>query len=452
MPFNPRYINELKDFISFPTISSDSSKKKEIQKCAEWLAAHLQKTGLKKVKIFQTRLHPLVYAEYFVSPELPTVLYYGHYDVQPAVPLKQWKLQPFNPVVKGDYIYGRGTADDKGQLFIHIKAIEEVLKKSGTLPVNVKCIFEGEEEVGSPNLPDFIRTNKKYLKCDVAVVSDTKMLAVDQPAITYSLRGALNMEITLSGKNKELHSGSYGGMIYNPIKALAEIVSVLHDENNRVTIPGFYSDVSSPGSAERKYMAKVGPSNEMLLNETGADLSWGEKGFSNFEKTTIRPAIIITTIKGGYEGEGFKNVIPTSATVKMNVRLVPNQNPVKVQKLLMDYFTEMIPEGFEVKFNAASKAKPVLLSIRNPFVKAASESYKAAFGKCPVYLRSGGTIPVVNMFHDFLNAPTILMGFGLPSDNIHAPNENFHLPTFFKGIKTSRTFMKRVSVINNHNN
>jgi acetylornithine deacetylase/succinyl-diaminopimelate desuccinylase-like protein len=447
MSFNPRYISELKDFLSFPTVSSDSTKKKDIQRCAQWLATHLQKTGLKKVKIFQTRLHPLVYAEYTVSPELPTILFYGHYDVQPAIPLQKWKLEPFSPVVKGDYIYGRGTADDKGQLFIHIKAIEEVLKKTGKLPVNVKCLFEGEEEIGSPNLPDFIRRNKEYLKCDAAVVSDTKMLSMGQPAITYSLRGTLNMEITITGKNKELHSGSYGGMVYSPLQVLCEVVSKLYTEKSRISIPGFYADVENLTINEKKYMAKVGPSDERMLKEAGTDRNWGEEGYSNFEKITVRPAISITTIKGGYQGEGFKNVIPASASIKLNVRLVPNQNPLKIEKLLMNYFTEMVPRGFELKFNTASKAKPVLLSIKSPYIKAASESYKEVFGKSPVFLRSGGTIPVVNMFKDFLKAPTILMGFGLPSDNIHAPNENFHLPTFFKGIQTSISFMKNVSAI-----
>lgn len=449
MSFNPRYISELKDFISFPTISSDSSKKKDIQRCAEWLATHLKKTGLKKVKIFQTRLHPLVYAEYFFNPELPTVLFYGHYDVQPTLPLQQWKLEPFSPVVKGDYIYGRGSADDKGQMFIHVKAIEEVLRNSGKPPVNIKCIFEGEEEIGSPNLPDFIRKNKKYLECDVAVVSDTKMLSIDQPAITYSLRGALNMEISISGKNKELHSGSYGGMAYNPLQAMCEIISNLHDENNRVSIPGFYEDVTPLQLSEKKYMAKVGPSDDAMLKEAGTEKSWGEKKYSSFEKITVRPAISITTVKGGYQGEGFKNVIPTTSTIKLNVRLVPHQNPLKVEKMLINYFTGMLPEGFEIKFNTASKAKPVLLSINNPYIKAASASYKGVFGKSPVFLRSGGTIPVVNMFKDYLNATTILMGFGLPSDNIHAPNEKFHLPTFFKGIQTSKSFMKKVSSIKN---
>jgi acetylornithine deacetylase/succinyl-diaminopimelate desuccinylase-like protein len=445
MPTLQQYIAELREFISIPSVSAGPLMKGSVRQCAVWLATQLKNAGLKRVKVFETRLHPIVYADYLVDASLPTILFYGHYDVQPAEPLTDWLSEPFNPIIKGNYIVGRGASDDKSQLLVHVKAIEELILKNGAPPVNIKCLFEGEEEIGSPNLKAFITANKQLLACDAAVISDTNMAAANQPAVTYSLRGSLNLELTLHGQEKELHSGKYGGTVYNPIQALSEIISQFHQQDNRVAIPGFYDGIKQPGKAEKAYMSAYGPSNKALMAAAGTACQWGEAGHTAYERATIRPSLSITSVSAGYQGEGAKNSIPNAATAKINIRLVPGQQPARLEFLTRAFISEVTPPGFRVSIKASSPAMPVVLPTGNCFLKAAALAYETAFGVKPIFLRSGGTIPVVNMFKEILGAPTVLMGFALPSDNMHGPNEQFYLPNFIKGIQTSIHFMNNVS-------
>jgi len=438
-------IEELKEFLKFPSISSDSSKKKEVLNCANWLYRHLKKIGLENVQLFPTALHPIVYAEQISHPSYKTILFYGHYDVQPVAPLLKWKFPPFKPVIANNYIYARGASDDKGQLFTHVKAIELALKNKSSLKSNIKCLFEGEAEIGSTHLADFISRNQKLLRCDVAVLSDTKMLSADVPAITYSLRGSLNAEIIVMGPGKELHSGTFGGMIFNPADVLCQVVGKMHDPSGRIMIPGFYSDVVQLSEAERQFMKKSGPRDDSLLKDASSRASWGEKAFSNYEKTTTRPVISITGLQSGFTGEGTKNAIPTSASVKINMRLVKNQDPKKVAALFKSFARQYIPANVIYRIKFSSFTEPVEVSRTHPFILAAAQAYKTVFNHAPVFLRSGGSIPVVSMFTYKLKVPVILMGFALAGDNMHAPNEKFYLPNLFRAIKTSFLFTKNIA-------
>jgi len=440
-------IEELKQFLKFPSISSDSSKRSSVADCAKWLCAHLKKSGMQKVILYQTNLHPIVYAEYISQPSFKTILFYGHYDVQPVDPVSKWKYPPFDPIIIDHHILGRGASDDKGQMFVHIKAIEYLIQNKKPFGINIKCLFEGEEEIGSPNLADFINKNKKMLRCDAAVLSDTKMLSVNIPAITYSLRGALNAEISLRGQSKDLHSGTFGGMILNPANVLCRMIDKISDTNGRIMIPGFRSDVLLVNKQERLFMKRSGPADTVLLADAGSNFFWGEPGYSNYEKTTIRPSVTVTTMLAGFTGEGSKNAIPSEALVKLNMRLVPNQDPKKIVPLLNAFVKENIPNGFKYTVKYSSLVKPVEVSKTNIYMQAAANAYAKVFNRQPVFLRSGGTIPVVSQFTYELNIPVILMGFALVGDNMHAPNEKFYLPSLFRGICTSISFMKNVSSI-----
>src|SRR5215831_19465351 len=329
-----RFVAELKDFVRFPTISAQPQHAADLKRCAAWLADRLRQVGLRRVRVIPTPGHPIVYAEWLHAPEKPTVLVYGHYDVQPAEPFAEWRTPPFEPTVVGDDLFGRGACDDKGQMFAHVKAIESCLKTQGRLPVNAKCLFEGEEEIGSPNLKPFVERNRRRLAADVAVMSDTRMLAADQPALTYALRGGLSFELEVAGQQSDLHSGNFGGAAHNPLQALCEIVARLHDADRRIAIPGFYDRVRRWGGAEREFMAANGPSDEQILRDAKAELGWGELGYSLYERTTIRPSLSVTGVTGGYQGEGVKAVIPSSATAKLNFRLVPDQDPAEGERLL----------------------------------------------------------------------------------------------------------------------
>jgi acetylornithine deacetylase/succinyl-diaminopimelate desuccinylase-like protein len=439
-----RHVAELKEFIRFPTVSAQPQHADDLKRCARWLASQLQAVGLERVRVLATPRHPIVYADWLRAPGKPTVLIYGHYDVQPAEPLAEWRTPPFEPTVVGDDLFGRGACDDKGQMFAHVKAIEACLKTQGRLPVNVKCLFEGEEEIGSPNLKPFVERNRRLLAADVAVMSDTRMLAADQPALTYALRGGLSFELEVAGQKSDLHSGNFGGAAHNPLQALCEIIAKLHDADRRIAIPGFYDRVRRWGGAEREFMAANGPSDEQILRDAKAELGWGERGYSLYERTTIRPSLSVTGVTGGYQGEGVKAVIPSRATAKLNFRLVPDQDPAEIERLFRSHIARVTPPTVRTTVRSFLAARPALIDRRHPVMRAAARAYEHGFGASPVFLRSGGTIPIVNHFQELLGAPTALMGFALPDDRIHAPNEKFHLPNFYRGIATCIRFLAEV--------
>jgi acetylornithine deacetylase/succinyl-diaminopimelate desuccinylase-like protein len=439
-----RFLAELEDFIRFPSVSAQPKHADAVKQCAAWLADHLRQIGLEHVKIIPTRRHPLVYADWQHVPKRPTVLLYGHYDVQPPDPLHEWRSPPFEPIVRGNDLYGRGACDDKGQLFTHVKALESYLHTTGELPVNVKCLFEGEEEIGSPNLPSFLARNRDALAASVAVMSDMPILAPDRPAITYAMRGALSLELEVRGPERDLHSGIFGGAVHNPLQALCEIIARLHDADGSVAIPGFYDRVRRWSDEERAYMARFGPTDARILQDARAEKSGGEGGFTLYERTTIRPVLTLNGIVGGYQGPGPKAVIPARAVAKLSFRLVPDQDPHKIDHLFRQHIAHSTPPTVRSTIRTFFAAKPVLVNRRHPAIRAAVVAYRKGFGAMPVFLRSGGTIPVVNIFQDVLGIPTVLMGFALPDDRMHAPNEKFHLPNFYNGIATSTWFLAAV--------
>lgn len=431
-----RFVSELKEFLRFPSVSSQPERSTDVRKCAAWLARHLQSIGLDRVRIIPTRGNPLVYASWQRHKNLPTLLIYGHYDVLPGEPLAQWKTPPFTPTVKGPDIYGRGTADDKGQLFCHVKALEAYLR-SGNLPINVKCLFEGEEEIGSTHLLPFIERNRHALGADAAVISDTRMLGPGRPAVSYAQRGGLRAEIEVRGPRQELHSGTFGGAVLDPIQALCEMIAALHDDQGRITIPGFYDDVHNWSERERNYMARTGPSDKKILDDAKVEQPWGEVGYTLYERTTIRPSLGINGIAGGHYGPGVKGVIPTRAVAKLSFRLVPDQDPERVARIFREHIARITPSEVQSSVKTFSPVHSALIDRNHPAVRAAGFAYKKGFGAYPVFIRSGGSIPVVNAFQEHLGIPAVLMGFGLPDDRIHAPNEKFHLPNLYRGIETS---------------
>ncbi len=437
----PRFVDELKRFLRFPSVSSDPKRTADVRACAKWLAQHLKSIGLQRVRIIPTRGNPLVYASWQRAKNAPTLLVYGHYDVVPAEPLAQWQTPPFTPTVKGADLYARGASDDKGQLFCHLKALESYLRTARRLPLNVKCIFEGEEEIGSGNLFRFVESHREALRADAAVVSDTRMQGPGRPAINYAERGGLRAELRVHGPSRELHSGAFGGAVLNPIQALCEIVGKLHDERGRVAIPGFYDNVRDWPEAERAYMARVGPSDEAILRDAAVERGWGEHSYSAYERTTIRPALTLNGIAGGYAGKGVKGVIPSDAVAKLSFRLVPDQNPAKIAELFREHLAHIAPPAVECSLHMEAPTQPVTVDRRHPAVRTAALAYRKGFGAAPVFLRSGGSIPVASAFQETLGIPVVLMGFGLPDDRMHGPNEKFHLPNFFRGIETSIWYM-----------
>jgi acetylornithine deacetylase/succinyl-diaminopimelate desuccinylase-like protein len=439
--YRARFIHELMEFIRFPSISAQPEYNNDTRRCAEWLADHLKKIGLKRVAVISTRGHPIVYAEKCHAPGKPTVLIYGHYDVQPAESISEWYSSPFEPVIREGDLYGRGTSDDKGQLFVHVKALEAWLQSGQELPVNIKCLFEGEEEIGSPNLSAFMIANRQLLTADCAVISDTQIPATDQPAITYALRGLINFELEIIGQNQELHSGVLGGAIHNPLQALCEMIAQLHDQAGNIIIPGFYDRVRRWDRKERTYMKKVGPSDEKILQDAGATAGWGEHHYSLYERTTIRPSISVTAIHGGYQDSGFKASIATHALAKLNFRLVPDQDPQEINHIFRKYVAKITPPGLRTRIRSLASSRPVMIDRNHPAVIAAAHAYRHGFGTAPIFLRNGGTIPIVGLIQEILHLPVVLMGFGLPDDKIHGSNEKFHLPNFFNGIETSIRFL-----------
>jgi acetylornithine deacetylase/succinyl-diaminopimelate desuccinylase-like protein len=432
-----QFVSELKEFIRFPSVSSQPQHKDDIQRCARWLAGHLQRIGMARVRIIPTRGNPIVYATWLGAPGRPTLIIYGHYDVLPGEPLREWRTPPFTPIIENNNLRGRGAADDKGQLFSHIKALESYFQTSRALPVNVKCIFEGEEEIGSPNLHSLVARNRNALRAHAALISDTRMLAPDRPAISYAQRGGLRAEVEILGPPHELHSGAFGGAVHNPVLALCDIIAGLHDDQGRITIPGFYDDVREWSEKERDFMARSGPSDKEILRDAKVEQGWGESGYSLYERTTIRPDVGVNGIVGGHTGRGVKGVIPTRALAKISFRLVPDQNPQRIAKLFSDHIARVTPPTVRSNVRTMSPINAALVNRKHPAVRAAALAYKKGFGALPAFIRSGGSIPVVNTFQEILGIPAVLMGFGLPDDHIHGPNEKFHLPIFFKAIETS---------------
>ncbi len=436
-----RYLQELIDLLKIPTISADSNYAADVMKGAEKVAEFLRKAGAENVEICETAGHPIVYAEKMIDPTKPTVLVYGHYDVQPADPIELWTSPPFEPVIKNTEIhpegaiFARGACDDKGQMFMHIKAFESMLA-TGELPCNVKFMIEGEEEVGSANLGVFCKANKEKLKADIILVSDTGMLANDVPSITTGLRGLSYVEVEVTGSNRDLHSGLYGGCVANPINVLTKMIASLHDENNRITIPGFYADVIELSLEERAEMAKAPYNEEAYKKALDIDAVYGEKGYSTMERGSIRPTLDVNGIWGGYTGEGAKTVIASKAFAKISMRLVPNQDPEKITDLFQKHFESIAPAGVRVVVNPHHGGEPVVTPIDSIAYKSASKAYEKTFGKTPIPVRSGGSIPIIALFEKELGLKTIMMGFGLDSDAIHSPNEHYGLFNFYKGIET----------------
>ena len=436
-----RFLEELFELIRIPSISSKEENKGDMFRMAEAVKESLLKAGAEKAMVLKTDGHPVVYGEKFVNENLPTVLVYGHYDVQPAEPLELWKSQPFEPEVRDGKIYARGADDDKGQLFMHVKAFE-FMNSTGSLACNVKFMIEGEEEIGSPSLEKFCRENKEVLKADVILVSDTTMIASDIPSITVGLRGLSYLQVEVTGPNRDLHSGLYGGAVANPINILAKMISKLTDENNHITIPGFYSNVLEVSEKERAEMAKAPFNLEEYKKAIDVAEVDGEKGFSTIERTGIRPSLDVCGIWGGYTGEGAKTVLPSKAYAKISMRLVPNQDSKKVDHLFEEYFLSIAPNTVKVKVQSLHGGQGYVSPIDTPAYMAASKAVEETFGKKPIPTRSGGSIPIISTFEQVLGIKSILLGFGLESDAIHSPNENYPLFNFFRGIETIPSFYK----------
>jgi acetylornithine deacetylase/succinyl-diaminopimelate desuccinylase-like protein len=439
-----RFVAELKEFIRFPSISAQPQHAPDVRRCATWLASALRRAGMNDVRIIPTDRHPLIYGSWWCEERSPTVLIYGHYDVQPVDPLREWRSPPFQPTVRGDNIYGRGACDDKGQMFTHVKALEAYLQTGRALPVNVKCVFDGEEEIGSPNLLPFIERNKRALAADVAVMSDTRMLAANRPAINYSERGSLYLELEVQGPKHDLHSGNFGGAVHDPLQALCEIIAKLHNRDGTIAIPGIYERVRTWSERERTSMAQSGPSDAAILHDAQAEQGWGERGYSLYERLTLRPALTVNGIAGGYQGAGGKGVIPAHAVAKISFRLVPDQDPREVDRLFRAHIARITPRTVYSSIRTLSGSKPALINPDHPAIRAAAFAYRKGFGAAPVLLRSGGTIPVLDTLQRVLRVPTVLMGFALPDDHMHAPNEKFHLPNFFNGIATCIWFLAAI--------
>ncbi len=442
-----QFLNELLDLLRIPSISADPAYAKDVEKTAHLIAEQFTTLGLDKVEVCATKGHPIVYGEKIIDPALPTVLVYGHYDVQPADPIDLWTDPPFEPVIKkteihpDGAIFARGACDDKGQMFMHVKAVEAMMR-SGELPCNVKFMIEGEEEVGSDNLEEFALNNVERLKADIILVSDTGMLANDVPSVTTGLRGLSYVEVEVTGPNRDLHSGLYGGCVANPINILTKMIASLHDENNRITIPGFYDKVIELSNEERAEMAKAPFSHDAYCKALDIEDTYGEKGYSTMERGSIRPTLDVNGIWGGYIGEGAKTVIASKAYAKISMRLVPDQNPNEITKLFMDHFTSIAPKGTKVKVTPHHGGEAAVTPIDSIAYKAASIAYEETFGVKPIPVRSGGSIPIVAMFEKVLGLKTILMGFGLDSDAIHSPNEHYGLFNFYRGIETIPYFYK----------
>lgn len=438
---------ELTDFLRIPSVSAKSEHKADIERAARWVADHLRSAGFPVVELVPTALHPLVYAESLEAPGAPTVLFYGHYDVQPAEPLHLWTSPAFEPAVRGGNIYGRGTADDKGQVHIHLKALQALHEYAGKFPINVKVLIEGEEEVGSVSLWNYVQSHKQKLKADALVVSDTSMLGVGVPSITYGLRGLNYYQIELTGPAHDLHSGVYGGAVPNPLAILSELFSKLHDKNFRVAVPGFYDDVQMPTRTERKALNALPWSRKAFQQAVGAPGYNGEKGFTVVEQLWIRPTLELNGLWGGYQGEGAKTVIPSKAYAKFSTRLVPGQDPERIARLVEKQVRKLLPKTVHCKFEVLSTGKPWTAPYHAPIFQRAQSALQKGFNKKAVFIREGGSIPFVTQMHDTFKVPCVLIGFGLPDENAHAPDEHLNLENYFSGIKAIAYFYNDLATL-----
>ncbi|SEM21685.1 Acetylornithine deacetylase/Succinyl-diaminopimelate desuccinylase [bacterium A37T11] len=436
-----RFLDELFELLRFPSVSADPAFKNDVLNAAEFVAGKLRVAGAENVEVCPTAGNPIVYGEKITDPSKPTVLVYGHYDVQPADPLELWKTPPFEPTVRDGKIFARGACDDKGQFYMHVKAFE-LLQQLGELPTNIKFMIEGEEEVGSKNLGIFVKNNKERLKADVVLISDTSMISLDTPSLETGLRGLSYVEVEVTGPNRDLHSGVYGGAVANPATILAKLIASLHDEHNKVNIPGFYEDVVELTPSEREALNKA-PFNENEYKEDlGVNALWGEEGYTTIERTGIRPTLEVNGIWGGYIGEGAKTVLPSKASAKISMRLVPNQKSSVITELFKAHFERIAPPYVKVKVTPHHGGEPVVTPTDSIAYKAAVKAFSTAFGKDAIPTRGGGSIPIVALFEEELGIKTVLMGFGLDSDNLHSPNEKYDIANYYKGIETIPLFHK----------
>jgi len=437
------FLEGLKAFLRIPSISTLSENKPDIRRAAEFARNELGRAGMTAAELIEGEGNPLVYAEWLGAPGKPTILFYGHYDVQPADPLDEWKSPPFEPEVRGDNIYARGSCDDKGQVYIQIKAVESLLKTIGKLPVNVKFLLEGEEETGGEHIEAYVKTKPPRLKADAAVVCDTEMFAPELPTICVGLRGMVYYELFVQGADHDLHSGVYGGAAPNPMQAIAEIICALKDRNGRILVPGFYDEVAQPSEKERAAWARLPfDEKEYTEKEMGARELVGEAGVPLFERVWARPTVEVHGIRGGFTGEGAKTVIPARAVAKISTRLVAHQTVARSVERMQAAVKAACPRGVTAELKVLHSGEPSLTNPDNPFIHAAAQALQETFGKETVYIRSGGSIPIVGVFDRYLGVPSVMMGFGLPDDNLHAPNEKFHLPNFYRGIEAVARYLE----------
>jgi acetylornithine deacetylase/succinyl-diaminopimelate desuccinylase-like protein len=437
----PHYLDELFEFLRIPSVSAKKEHTEDCRKAALWLMEKLKLAGIMHMELVETEGNPIIYAEYFQDSSYPTVLVYGHYDVQPPEPMELWKSPPFEPEIRQERIYARGACDDKGQVYMHVKAIE-VLLKENVLKCNLKLLLEGEEEIGSNNLDKYVLANKEKLKADVVLISDTSLISNECPSITVGLRGLCYLEVEVTGPNRDLHSGIYGGAVPNPINVLCNMIASLHDNDNTITIPGFYDDVAILTENERQELAKVPFNLEDYKRSLDLQDIYGEKGYSTLERTSIRPTLDVNGIWGGYTGEGAKTVIPSKAFAKISMRLVPHQDPEKITQLFRQHFKAIAPPSVQIKVTPHHGGVPVVVSTNTNAYKAATGAFEKCWGKTPIASREGGSIPIVALFKHALGIDTLLMGFGLDEDAIHSPNESYGVFNFYKGIETIVAFYK----------
>lgn len=431
-----QHLTELKEYLRIPSVSSLSEHKQDVAKAAEWTAEALRQIGMQNVRILPTKGHPVVYGDWLQTEGKPTVLIYGHYDVQPVDPLHLWESPPFEPEIRDNKLYARGASDDKGQVFMHIKALEALLQTDGTLPVNVKFCIEGEEEIGSVHLDQFVEDNKELLAADVLVISDTTLYAKGKPAICYGLRGLCGMQIDVKGAKGDLHSGIYGGAVQNALHALVQLLDSMRNEEGEITVKGFYDKVQPLTEEERQAYASLPFDAEAYRQELGVPELFGEKGYTTLERTWVRPTLEVNGIYGGFQGEGIKTVLPAEAHAKITCRLVPDQDPQEISELIQQHIQAHTPPGVTVTTTLFDQGKPFVTPFDHPAIQAAGRAYQKAYGVEPAYTRMGGSIPIVETFGTLLDIPVVLMGFGLPEENFHAPNEHFHLENFDKGLVT----------------
>ena len=437
-----RYIEELKQFLRIPSISTAKKNRPDMDRCAEFVKEELRRIGIPRVETFPTDGHPIVYGEWLEAPEKPTVLFYGHYDIQPVDPLELWTTGPFEPTIRNGELYARGAADDKGPVWMHFKAVEAHLKAVGRLPVNVKFLIEGEEEIGSAHLDEFIRRHRDLLKADVALISDTAMFSRNLPSISYGLRGLAYFQLDIKGSNRDLHSGSFGGAVINPNFALAQVILSIKNTDGQILIPGFYDDVLSISEQEKKELSQLPFDEEKFQRDLGVPELFGEKDYGTIERLWYRPTLEINGMYGGFIGEGAKTVIPARASAKISMRLVPNQDPDRIAALFETHLRSITPASVELTLTRMQGGKPWVTSTDQPSMRIASRAFKKGFGKTPVFIRQGGSIPVVATFRETLGLSTVLMGVGLPDENAHAPNEKLDLGNFQNGIVTSAYFFQ----------